>query len=121
MALFRYIPHTELSASAFSAREMDPFPLVNGHDDESRASTQATVTSLDPERLSHDNALREAHNNLLELPSTSQTHIRYSVTSFNEHLDEISADEGMFFEVFLRVISDVWHRVLVSKDSNPTD
>lgn len=103
---------------------MISFPLVNGHDDESRASTQArqaTVTSLDPETLSYDNALREAHNTLLELPSTSQTHIRYSVTSFNEQLDEISADEGLFLDVFLRDISDVWRRVFVPKQSNPTD
>lgn len=102
MALIRSIANTELSAPAFSAKEMISFPLVNGHDDESRASTQARqaiVTSLDPETLSYDNALREAHNTLLELPSTSQTHIRYSVTSFNEQLDEISADEGMFLEV----------------------
>lgn len=77
---------------------------MNGHDDESRASTHATATSLDPvdpERLSHDNASRQFHNTLLELPSASQTPIRYSVTSFNENLDRIdgiNADEGIFFE-----------------------
>lgn len=78
---------------------MIPSRLMNGHDDESRASTHATATSLDPvdpERLSHDNASRQFHNTLLELPSASQTPIRYSVTSFNENLDRIdgiNADE----------------------------
>lgn len=66
-----------------------PPVFVNGHDTESRASTQATATSLDPERLSHDHTSREVRNALLELPSTSQTRNRYSVTSFNQQIDEI--------------------------------
>lgn len=77
---------------------MNPLPFVNGHDDQSRASTQATATSLDPERLSHDNASREVHNSLLVLPTTSQTCCRYSVSSFNQQIDEISAIEGLSFQ-----------------------
>lgn len=84
---------------------MIPFPFVNGHDDESRASTMATATSLDPETLNHENPSREVHSGFLDLPSPSQTHIRYSVTEFNEHIDEISADEGMVSEVTSCAIS----------------
>lgn len=82
-------------------KKMIPSRLVNGHDDGSGASTQATTTSFDRERLSHDNASRQFHNTLLELPSASQTPIRYSVTSFNEHLariDGVNTGEGIPFE-----------------------
>lgn len=84
---------------------MIPLPLANGHDDESRASTQVTAASLDPERLSHDNASREFHNNLLELSSAWQTPNRYSVASFNQHLDEINANEGLYLKVSHCIIS----------------
>lgn len=84
---------------------MIPFPLVNGHDNESRASTLTTATSLDPEILNHENPSREVHNGFLDLPSASQSHIRYSITEFNEHIDEISADEGMVFDITSCAIS----------------
>lgn len=83
---------------------MIPSSFVNGHDDESRASTHATATSHVTERLSHDNASREIHNVLPEIPSISQTPGRYSVSPFNEDVDEINAGEGMFFEDPFRTV-----------------
>ncbi|MCJ1425853.1 hypothetical protein MMC29_003753, partial [Sticta canariensis] len=70
---------------------MIPSSFVNGHDDESRASTHATATSHFPDRPNHDNASHELHNVLPEIPSISQTPSRYSVLPFNKDVDEINA------------------------------
>ena len=83
---------------------MIPSSFVNGHDDESRASTHATATSHFPERPSHENASRELHNVLPELPSIPQTPGPYSVLPFNKDVDAINASEGMFFENSFRTV-----------------
>ena len=79
---------------------MIPSSFVNGHEDESRASTHATATPHFPERLCRDNESQELRNALPAIPSISQISGPYSVSPFNEDLDEINAGEGMFFEAF---------------------
>lgn len=97
-------PTQDCARSHLAPKKMIPSSFVNGHDDESRASTHAIATSHFPERLSRDNAPRELHNVLPEIPSISQTPGRYSVLPFNEDVDKMNASEGMFFEDSFRTV-----------------